>query len=38
MTYRRQLRPATPPATWIGVTALAHPDLLIEVEAVAVLD
>jgi enamine deaminase RidA (YjgF/YER057c/UK114 family) len=27
-----------PATTWIGVTALAHPDLLIEVEAVAVLD
>lgn len=29
---------ATPPLTGIGVAALAEPDLLIEVEAVAVLD
>jgi len=27
-----------PAATWIGVAALAEPDLLIEVEAVAVVD
>ena len=29
---------ATPPLTGIGVAALAEPDLLVEVEAVAVLD
>jgi enamine deaminase RidA (YjgF/YER057c/UK114 family) len=35
----RYLNPAQPPAsTLIGVQALAMPDLLIEIEAVAVLD
>ena len=29
---------ATPPLTGIGVAALAEPDLLVEVEAIAVLD
>jgi enamine deaminase RidA (YjgF/YER057c/UK114 family) len=30
--------PAKPASTWIGVTSLADPGFLIEVEAVAVLD
>jgi enamine deaminase RidA (YjgF/YER057c/UK114 family) len=29
---------ARPAMTWIGVTALANPDFLIEIEAIAVLD
>lgn len=29
---------AAPATTWVGVAALADPDLLIEIEAVAVLD
>ncbi len=28
----------TPPLTGVGVTALAEPDLLVEVEAIAVVD
>ena len=31
-------RVATPACTWIGVAALADPEFLIEVEAIAVLD
>jgi enamine deaminase RidA (YjgF/YER057c/UK114 family) len=29
---------ATPPLTGIGVAALAEPDLLVDVEAIAVID
>lgn len=34
-TFEADARPAT---TWIGVTALANPDFVIEIEAIAVLD
>ena len=30
--------PNKPASTWIGVVRLAHPDFLIEIEAIAVLD
>jgi enamine deaminase RidA (YjgF/YER057c/UK114 family) len=34
-TFGSDFQPAT---TWIGVTALANPDFLVEIEAIAVLD
>lgn len=36
--FRETFVDAAPATTWIGVAALADPDLLIEVEAVAVID
>jgi 2-iminobutanoate/2-iminopropanoate deaminase len=29
---------SAPAVTWVGVSALAHPDFLIEIEAIAVVD
>src|SRR5689334_14029211 len=38
-TALREVFPANPPAsTWIGVSALAVPEFLVEIEATAVLD